>query len=139
MTTDEQQIRALWQQMEQGWAAGSGDGFARPFAEDADFVSVRGESVHGRAPIARRHQRLLATVYAGSTLSAEVGYVRYLRADLALVHAVSTVTSPGGSQPFFAHAQAITEQRRGSWQIIAFHNMVPASSPPPTTPTGEPS
>ncbi|MCW2501987.1 MAG: hypothetical protein JWO79_271 [Actinomycetia bacterium] len=128
--TDEEQIHALWRQMEDGWSGGSGPRFAAPFAEDADFVTVRGEATRGRGEIADRHGALFDTAYAGSALAARVESIRYLRPDLALVHATSTVTPPGGRPPMTTHAQAVAERRAGGWQIVAFHNMVPL------TPTG---
>ena len=43
-----EQIYSLWQRMEQGWAVGDGHAFAAVFAEDVDFVTVRGEELFGR-------------------------------------------------------------------------------------------
>jgi uncharacterized protein (TIGR02246 family) len=38
---DEAAIRALLQQIIDGWNKGSGDAFAVPFAEDSDFVCAQ--------------------------------------------------------------------------------------------------
>jgi uncharacterized protein (TIGR02246 family) len=42
--------------LETTWNAADGVAFARPFAEDADFVNVRGEHFRTRDAIANGHQ-----------------------------------------------------------------------------------
>ena len=128
---EDRQIHDLWRRLEQAWAAGSGDAFAAVFAEDAEFVSIRGEEQHGRAEIAARHGALFTSAYRGSSLSAEVRKVRYLTPEIALVHATSTVTPQGAPAGMNTHAQAVVERRDGAWRIVAFHNMVPFTPPPP--------
>jgi uncharacterized protein (TIGR02246 family) len=36
-------VSEIVNELEKGWNAADGAGFARPFAEDADFVNIRGE------------------------------------------------------------------------------------------------
>jgi uncharacterized protein (TIGR02246 family) len=43
-------VAALVQQMMDGWAAGSGDAFAAPFTDDADYVTFGGDHLKGRGP-----------------------------------------------------------------------------------------
>ncbi len=38
MNTDEAAVRAPYEQLMDGWNRGSGEAFAAPFAEDADFI-----------------------------------------------------------------------------------------------------
>ena len=49
------EIKALWQRMAEGWAAGDGERFASVFAPDTEFVNVRGEEQHGRETVAAGH------------------------------------------------------------------------------------
>jgi uncharacterized protein (TIGR02246 family) len=51
-------IRALYQQVTDGWNAGSGDAIAAPFEEDADQVGFDGTHFKGRKEIASFYQRL---------------------------------------------------------------------------------
>jgi uncharacterized protein (TIGR02246 family) len=131
MTTDDRQIRALWDRMTRGWAAGSGADFATAFAEDVEFISVRGTDEGGRTGVADRHDQLFASAYRGTTLSADVRLIRHLSTDVAVVHATSRITRPDGTPAADTHAQAVVERRDGGWQIVAFHNMVPFSPPAP--------
>jgi uncharacterized protein (TIGR02246 family) len=131
MSVHDDSIRQLWSHMERGWASGSAEQFAAPFTDSAAFVSVRGEEQRGRAEIARRHAVLFAGPYSGTVLTAAVEAIRYLRPDLALVHARSAISGSTGPVTV-THAQALAEHRDGRWQIVAFHNMVPVQPAPPT-------
>lgn len=132
-------IRTLWQTMARGWAAGDAALFAANFATDCDFTTVRGDKPPGRAGIEAGHDRLFRTQYAGTRLDARVTAVRHLRPGLATVEAKSTIRSADGRALTSTHALAVVE-RTGThngpdlWQIVAFHNMVPAA----TTETGRP-
>ena len=98
--------------------------FARHFAEDADFVNIRGEHHRGRTAIAAGHQAIFRTVYAGSTCHFTLEAVRLLRPEVALAHVRSTLDVPAG--PLKGHHTArfslvLTKQGEG-WEIAAFHN-----------------
>ncbi|MFI5608642.1 SgcJ/EcaC family oxidoreductase [Amycolatopsis sp. NPDC051903] len=118
MTDDS--IRALWRTMTDGWADGDAARFASVFAEDVDFVNVRGEALVGRRAVETGHAQLFATAYLGTTLSAEVTLIRRLAPDLSLVHATSEI-APAGVK---THAQAVV-RHTGEPTIAAFHNMIP--------------
>ena len=132
---DETQIRALVADMASGWARADGSQFARSFSADADFTSVRGDQLCGRDQIAAAHQRLFDAAYRGTHLHAEVTRIRPLRPGLAVVGIDSRLCRPDGAAvrgltgtgwPTM-HALAVVENLAGAWQIIAFHNMVPAA------------
>jgi uncharacterized protein (TIGR02246 family) len=61
---DEAAIRALYQQVIDGWNAGSGDAFAAPFEEDADQVGFDGTHFKGRKEIASFHQDLFLICFS---------------------------------------------------------------------------
>jgi uncharacterized protein (TIGR02246 family) len=57
-STDEVDVRALYQQMMDAWNTGSGEVYAAPFAEDGDLIGFDGTHFKGRQGIAPFHQRL---------------------------------------------------------------------------------
>ncbi len=119
------EIKALWQRMAEGWAAGSGERFAAVFAPDTAFVNVRGEEQHGREAVAKGHQMLFESRFRDTTLTVDEPAIRFVNDDVAVVHVVSTVDGTEG-RLVSTHAQAVVERRDGEWLITAFHNMVPA-------------
>ena len=116
-----EQIYSLWQRMEQGWADGDGDAFAGVFAEDVDFVTVRGEELYGRRAVASGHGQLFAGPYRGTELTTKISLIRPLTSEISVVHVTSSIAPAG----IATHAQAVVVQRDGGWEIAAFHNMIP--------------
>jgi len=76
-SADEAAIRALYQQLMDGWNNGSGEAFAAPFAEDGDLVGMDGTHLKGRQEIISFNQQLFDTYVKGSRF---VGKVRSVRA-----------------------------------------------------------
>jgi uncharacterized protein (TIGR02246 family) len=62
MNDSEQIVSDIVRELEKAWNAADGEGFARPFAEDADFLNIRGEHFRTRANIARGHQSIFDTI-----------------------------------------------------------------------------
>ena len=60
-------VEPIVEHLQQAWNAGDGMGFAGPFAEDADFVEVRGGHHRGAVAVGRGHEAIFSTIYAGST------------------------------------------------------------------------
>src|SRR5918996_6047103 len=94
---DEAAIRALYQQMIDGWNTGSGNAFAAPYTEDGDLVGFDGTHLKGYLEIASFHQQLFDTFLKGSRLVGKIRSVRFLTADVALIHAVSGTIMAGQS------------------------------------------
>ncbi len=119
-------IRALWDAMARGWAAGDAARFAASFAQDCDFTTVRGGRPAGRPGIESGHAALFRGPYAGTALETDVRAIRFLRPDLATVDAESTVSTTGGVVLARTHALAVVERTATRpWLIRAFHNMIP--------------
>ncbi|MFC3893723.1 SgcJ/EcaC family oxidoreductase [Lentzea rhizosphaerae] len=116
-----EQIYALWRRMEQGWALGDAAVFAGVFAEDVDFVTVRGEELYGRRAVAAGHALLFAGPYRDTKLTAEISLIKPLADGISLVHVTSSIAPAG----ITTHAQAVVVQRADGWEIAAFHNMIP--------------
>src|ERR1043165_5550862 len=85
-SADEAAMRESVKQMETGWNTKSGALFAKPFAEDADYVVINGMYIKGRATIEAGHQRIFDTIYKDTTLSLTVKQIRFLRPDVGVVH-----------------------------------------------------
>lgn len=120
---DEAAARENVRQMEAGWNAKSGERFAAPFADDADYVIVNGQHIRGRRHIAEDHQRIFDTFYKATTLSLSVKQVRFLRADVAVVHVAAVLS--GQAEPPHEKSATITllmTKEAGAWRIAAFQN-----------------
>jgi uncharacterized protein (TIGR02246 family) len=114
-------VLGLWDGMAEGWAAGDAARFAAVFAPDVDFVTVRGEDLHGRAAVEQVHARLFASVFRDTRLVPNFLLRRRLAEGVELVH-VTTGILPLG---VLTHAQAVVTRGDDGWSITAFHNMVP--------------
>ena len=71
-TTDEQEIRQLVKTFEDGWTKKDGNYFAKPFAENADYVVVNGMYLKGREAIASAHQQIFDSFYKETNIKTEV-------------------------------------------------------------------
>ena len=95
---DEDAIRAIHQQMIDAWNRGSGEAFAAPFTDDANFVAFEGTHLKGRQEVATFHQRIFDTLVKGSRLEGEVKFVRFLSPQLAVMHSVVKTILPGQAE-----------------------------------------
>lgn len=121
---DETMIRASVEQMVKGWNMKSGAEFAKPFAEDADYVVINGLYIKGRAAIAEGHQNIFDTFYKDSTLAYNVERIRFLRADVAVAHvqAALKVTRENSTETHNARITLTLTKNRDRWEIAAFQN-----------------
>jgi uncharacterized protein (TIGR02246 family) len=124
-SADEAAVRALYQQLMDGWNQGSGDAFAAVFTEDGDLIGFDGTHFKGRQEIAPFHQQLFDKWLKGSRLVGEVKDVRFLSPDVALMHAVSGTVMRGKSEPVPERdsIQTLVATRQdGEWRLAAFQN-----------------
>lgn len=125
-------VERVVHQLEAAWNAMDGPAFAAPFADDADFVTIRGEHFRGRPAIAAGHAAIFRTVYSGSTNHLAIESARLLRSEVALVHVRSTLDAPQG--PLAGRHQArfslVLTKEPGGWKIAALHNTVEAAQGP---------
>jgi uncharacterized protein (TIGR02246 family) len=121
---DERGVSDLVAELEKAWNAADGEGFARPFAEDADFVNIRGDHLRSREAIARGHQGIFDTIYKGSVVRFQVAAVRAIAPDVLLVHVKSTLKAPTGPLAGEHHSlfTAVLTRAPDGWRIAAFHN-----------------
>jgi uncharacterized protein (TIGR02246 family) len=120
----EQIVSNLVGELEKAWNAADGAGFARSFAEDADFVNIRGEHFRTRESIAKGHQMIFDTIYKGSVVRFQVAAVRGIAPTVLLAHVKSALKAPTG--PLAGeHGSLFTlvlVQDQNHWRIAAFHN-----------------
>lgn len=121
-------VSDLVDELEKAWNTGDGASFGQPFAEDADFVNVRGQHLRTRDVISRGHQEIFNTIYKGSAVRYQVSAVRALSPDVLVAHVKSTLNAPTG--PLAGeHSSLFTlvlVRHENDWQIGAFHNTLVA-------------
>jgi uncharacterized protein (TIGR02246 family) len=118
-------VRALYTRAMEGWNLGSGDTFAAPFAEDADFVAFDGERFRGREEIAHFHGKEFKTHLRGTRLVGDVTDLRFLTNDIAVMHATGGTILRGKSEPAperHSLQTLVAVRRNGEWTIVAFQN-----------------
>src|SRR5215212_3197883 len=123
---DEAAVRALYQELMDGWNLGSGDAFAAVFTEDGDLMGFDGTHFKGRQEIAPFHQQLFDKWLKGSRLVGQVKDVRLLHPDIAVMHAVGGTVMRGKSEPSperdSIQTLVATRQEGDEWRLAAFQN-----------------
>jgi len=119
---DEAAMRESVKQLETGWNTKSGALFAKPFAEDADYVVINGNYIKGRAAIESGHQRIFDTIYKDTKLTLKVKQIRFLRPDVAVVHVEGHRTSTVNELVQDAMMTLMMTKEKQGWVITAFQN-----------------
>jgi uncharacterized protein (TIGR02246 family) len=121
---NERMVADLVGKLERAWNDADGAAFAGPFAEDADFVNIRGEHARTRDAIAAGHQGIFNTVYKGSTVRLEVAAVRGIAPGVLVAHVKSRLNAPAG--PLAGEHRSlftmVLVHDQNDWRIAAFHN-----------------
>ena len=130
---DRAAIDTIVRQLEAAWNAMDGAAFGAPFADEADFVTIRGEHIRGRDAIAAGHAAIFRTIYAGSTNRYTVERARLLRPEVALVLVHAIMDAPHGplAGRHGARFSLVLTKERGAWEIVTLHNTLEAQSPAP--------
>lgn len=119
------ELRGLYVAMMEGWNRGSAESFAAPFAEEADFVAFDGTRFRRRDELVRSHDPLFRTHLKGTRLVGDVTDVRFLGADVAVVHAFGG-TVPRGKREAARERDSlqtlVAVKRDDRWQFVAFQN-----------------
>ena len=121
---DDAAIRENVWYMQEGWNTKSGALFAKPFAEDADYVVINGKHIQTQKLIAQGHQQIFDTIYKNSVLILSVKQIRFLRADVALVHVNGYLKIPQGetTKDGAALISMVMMKEARKWKIVAFQN-----------------
>jgi uncharacterized protein (TIGR02246 family) len=125
-SADEAAISSIPRQMIEAWNKGSGEAFAAPFTEQADFIAFEGTHLKGRQEIASFHQRLFDTAVKGSRLvDGEVEFVRFLNSRLGVMGATVKVVLPGQTEPSPGRDSMqlfVVRKYDGDWRVEAMQN-----------------
>ena len=119
---DEAAMRESVKQMETGWNTKSGALFAKPFAEDADYVVVNGMHIKGHAAIESGHQRIFDTIYKDTNISLTVKQIRFLRPDVAVVHVTGHRDATANELKQDVILTLVMTKEQHGWSIVAFQN-----------------
>jgi uncharacterized protein (TIGR02246 family) len=124
MTSDEQTLRELVQQLEDAWNAADYAAFAAPFSEDCTFIHIYGGQLDGREAVANQHRVIFGGIYKGSRNRFTVRKVRFLRPEVALVWLDSNLQfeQDGGRREIMARPTLVTVKDGGRWTIHALQN-----------------
>lgn len=122
---DEAFIRAIPQQIVDGWSRCDGRAIAAVYAEAATLVAGDGTLTRGRAQIADYHDRQFAAFLKDTRLSIKVTELRFLAPNIAFMQTQGGILWPGetelaphnrGIQSFIAVKDA------GVWRLELFQN-----------------
>jgi uncharacterized protein (TIGR02246 family) len=119
---DDAAIRKNVQQLEDGWNTKSAALFAKPFAEDADYVVINGRHLKGHSVIQAGHQQIFDTIYKDTTLELTIKSIRFLRPDVAVVHVDGHKDGPTPELKSQAFLTMVMTRENGAWSIAAFQN-----------------
>ena len=124
MSTQGKIVSAIVVDLQNAWNAADGAAFARHFAQDADFVNIRGEHMRTREIIGKGHQGIFDTIYKGSSVRLEVAAAREIAPTVVVAHVKSRLIAPTG--PLAGEHRSlftmVLVQQGTEWQIAAFHN-----------------
>ncbi len=129
-STDAAAIAApIVEQLQQAWNAADGWAFAAPFADDTDFVEIRGGHHRGAEAVARGHEAIFSTIYAGSTVELSVEVARTVAPGAVVAVVGSTLQVPAGPMAGVNQARMtmVIVEQDDRWVITAFHNTLVAA------------
>ena len=124
MDRDEDDVRALYQQLLDAWNRRSAGGMAGLFLRDAIVVGFDGSQLVGAGAV----ESELGRIFADHVPARYVGLVRSVRfptSDTAVLHAVAGMVPPGARaiKPENNAVQILTAVKAaGCWAIAAYQN-----------------
>ena len=139
---DEEAIHQLIVSYQEAWNKKDAAGLANLFTENADFSSIYGQKVQGRATIADKHSNLFKGPQKESQqvrAAADVS-IRFIKPDVAAVDSISEITGvildPEGKRRNSMNrmlTSMVLTKNAGRWEIAVFHNMMLPSIPIPAS------
>jgi uncharacterized protein (TIGR02246 family) len=124
LSTDETEVRALYQQLLKGWNERSADDMAEPFAEDGELIGFDGTQIFGRAEIISHLQEIFDNHLTPSFVH-KVRSMRFLGPEVAVLRAVAGMVPHGKSDldpNLNTHHTLIAVKSEDKWRIVLFQN-----------------
>jgi uncharacterized protein (TIGR02246 family) len=123
---DEEAVNAVVRAFEEAWNRHDMDSLANLFADDADFVNVRGRRL-GRAAIKEAHVASHTRIFKNSHLVIGETSVRFLKPDVAVARSrwdLTGHTTPAGqaAPPRKGFVTNVLVKSKGKWQIVVAQN-----------------
>jgi uncharacterized protein (TIGR02246 family) len=130
MTTPTPVATTVLARLQDAWNAADGADYGAAFADDSDFVTVRGEHLRGPRVIAAGHQRIFNSIYRGSTVKIEVDNAREVAPGVVLAVATSTLDAPSGPLRgrHSARMTLVITSWQDGWRISGLHNTLVAQA-----------
>ena len=118
----------IFQQLEDAWNAADGAAFGAAFAEESDFVNIRGEHHRGPVAIGRGHQGIFETIYKGSKVEYRPELARSIAPGVVVALAGATLEVPAGplQGTLEARMTVVLVEQDGRWLVTSFHNTLVA-------------
>jgi uncharacterized protein (TIGR02246 family) len=133
---DEQAVAELVSEVEQAWNTHDMRRFADCFAEDADFVNVRGWWWRGRGEIERNHALLHETIFRDSSIELERAATKEIGSGVIVAHVKwSMVDHQAGGPEQTAGPRVgiwswVIRDQDGRSEIVSSHNTDTMEIPP---------
>jgi len=115
----------LFAQLQEAWNASDGAAFGSAFADETDFVDVRGSHHRGDGvAVGAGHQALLDSLYAGTVITYRIETARAIAPDVIVAVAGATLVAPPAPVPStdHSHITAVIGREGERWCITAFQN-----------------
>ncbi len=110
--------------LEHAWNVADGTAYGAAFADDTDFVDIRGGHHRGRAAVANGHAALFTSVYANSVISYRLDTARVAAPGCVVVVADASLDTPTGpaAGAHRSRLTAVLTEDGAAWSIASFHN-----------------
>ena len=122
--------KTILKTLEDGWNNANGEESAKHFADNSEFVTIRGELHKNstRQYLADAHQGLFKSIYKDSKVSYQLLQAMPIDNQTILVNARTELDAPGGplAGKSYSTVTMVLVQRTGAWRIKAFHNTLVA-------------
>lgn len=137
-TADLRSIERLIASLQDAWALGDADAFARRFANDGTLTNVLGMFFRGREAFRERHDAVFRTAFKGSTLKLQIAALRFIRPDVAIADTDAELRNPAelpdglSARPdgtVHTKLLMVLVKERDEWWISAYHNVPVVPSP----------
>ena len=128
---DEAAIRKIVQSEIDTWNKGDAVGYSKDFATKGTFTNIRGQFFTGYDGFLKQHQVIFDGIFKNTTLNQRVVSLEFLRADIAIVQTVTTVSGMAQAPPgvvldekhrIRTRLLQIVARDNGVWKIVTYHN-----------------